>query len=766
MEEKNLDFFMQVAEVVASGVATAAATTAGGTGGAANGKGEEKTERQRGRKRGAERKKSGSGLNGQSSTSLGMDLVMASANNVVDPASNNQNVQQLPTTSITSTPSTAAADHGHRSLRGMGLSRSPQRRKRSDPTPGVFHTSTGALAVDDAGKFTGIQASASTTLEDDLEASSLAQRMHIGNALHASPRRKSLAAVFGHIERGSNEAMLTPPNPSESQPASGSSTPQLPSPTHPSSAMNTSQSVTATPSSSATPYAAPPYPGFYKNTLDTTSPDQSILTGDPSPSSRATKRTPAPARMLKGLASSTSRTLGGIVEKGKNVGKGMMRLVTTDTPQQGGPTSPVSPTTAAALAMAGSVSTQGPMMTTGLPPSMGPPILKMRVKGGEGSTTDGAVFTSSVSGGVTLPVSPTGSTPINAFGIARGKSSVLLQKRGSMAVGSSSFGVGGKNGPPSLSLVDLTMRRGDGSKGSGSRGNMATLDDADGIVRESPHPLSDEDASEFGTVQRSGRRRTRASGAESALYRRAKSLDLSDMYLDHLHDVVRSSPEPHDQNETITRKRSREAPLPNGVSFSTEEGGSGGVDAAIPRSRESDESTATDLLTGISTLAPTPPPPSSSHVFDILPISQIRTISDLLSEYELLQSNVGLHAILSSPCGLTILNLMDTLKLLVTKLLSAEDTAGDTTTQLRALHWRLDAAMREREAVLHRLEKSAAALILAQRSALGRVETLGNATMKARYGVAVLESRVEEAEESCGAFLERMRIAEVKVLGK
>ncbi|KAI8838928.1 hypothetical protein BC829DRAFT_454259 [Chytridium lagenaria] len=95
-------------------------------------------------------------------------------------------------------------------------------------------------------------------------------------------------------------------------------------------------------------------------------------------------------------------------------------------------------------------------------------------------------------------------------------------------------------------------------------------------------------------------------------------------------------------------------------SFSTEEGG-GGVDAA-PWSRESDESTATDFLTGTSIPAPllllSPPTCSISSLF--------HKSERPPSEFESLQYNVGLHAILSFPCGLTILNFRDTLKRLVT----------------------------------------------------------------------------------------------------
>ncbi|KAJ3100622.1 hypothetical protein HDU97_002110 [Phlyctochytrium planicorne] len=462
----------------------------------------------------------------------------------------------------------------------------------------------------------------------------------------------------------------------------------------------------------------------------------------------------APARMLKGFANTTSRTIGGIVEKGKNVGKRLTHLVTTDLPNNPpastSPTSPTSPANSPPNANSSSNNNS----------------LKIRLKNGnpDRNVSEASSANTSTDGAPTL-------------------------RR-----------LGGRMKPPfpRPTNVDTVMPM--------SLSDL--IQDSATPVVESPHPFSDEES-----LQGEGRsRRRRTDWAIAGTNRRAKSLDLSDIYQD-LQEV-------HRERNDISLRRSIIAPWENEVA-PWESGGEQpasrrrrkssvdqerrySLDRALetevsPRSQESphktdgsssspaadmpspspvsplqmqqpeseeDRTQITERTTGTTETVGT----SNAITRDPLEIptyptiDHIKSISDILADFEALKGKSGLDAILSSPSGHLLLDLLETLRNIVPKLIGTDPSLGESSSLLAAITNRLESAATEREAKLMHLEKTFTALIASQRASLSKVEGLNNATMKAKYGVAVLESRVEEAEESTDAFLARLVATEGKVV--
>ncbi|KAJ3416641.1 hypothetical protein HDV05_000923 [Chytridiales sp. JEL 0842] len=152
--------------------------------------------------------------------------------------------------------------------------------------------------------------------------------------------------------------------------------------------------------------------------------------------------------------------------------------------------------------------------------------------------------------------------------------------------------------------------------------------------------------------------------------------------------------------------------------------------------------------------------------------AKLPLISDLLNEFEELQKMDGIQDALQSKAGQRVLELLESLTKIV-ETLSQPDTSIRTPhefpsyslklAQLEDAEKRINSIVDQRMGELDKMKRDITTLISAQKDSLIKVEEIHVATMKAKYGLQVLEGRVAEAEEGSNAFFSRLDDVESKI---
>ncbi|KAJ3190690.1 hypothetical protein HK101_008465, partial [Irineochytrium annulatum] len=482
----------------------------------------------------------------------------------------------------------------------------------------------------------------------------------------------------------------------------------------------------------------------------------------------------APGRMLKGIASSTSRTLGGIVEKGRNVGKGMMRL--TNLGGEG-------PTGVGA----------GPGGGGGGANGVG--VMNVVANGGEKRGLRKRTGTRGLMGKGSGAGSDTETGRRKASG--KGKEG---ESSGALVVEEDGAGIWMDGGSPVKG--GSARSRAMNSVGSGRRAKSLDL---------SEHFSRTASEGEFrpGAAVFDGDR-MRASEDESAdegRRRLAKKTQLGSMPdlglalgVDGLRGGMFSASAPGRKGSLGNVEEAGLPPfapprkpgpgLGPPMSLNTGSGGSGGsgfgaggglagyqvrLNSSSPEDSKSPSSPlrvhteyeSEEKVAGAES-------PEDGHLTEEGYGEEVEsdgeaTVGDLLLELEAIRAmGDGEVSSLACPAGLRVVRMLERLAaaaegIAVGSGAGAGMTLGELDSRAAGLKARVEAAIEKREAVAAAFEKGLRDVSQSQRKVVALLEQLGEKTQKARYGVGVVDGRVKEAEEGANAFMRRLALAEGKV---